>query len=295
MRRLYINQSNYTLYQEEGRFCRQIGRRSFVLAAALEQLNNIYPHGDSHSDNFFEHDLVFFEEQFDPIARIKRGCFYKKSEVAQPRTLSDTGRSDILLTEHMDKVARSRAVECFEYEPFQPTRKFNVNHGLYVFLGSGVTRSRWNVLHVDYIHTREEIYTLQLARPFLNFPELDETKIPEEHYKNISEKYIALIDDLNAAPESVVDHCRDFVVMLFIAKLEICGKLPDLGDLLKQFDKRFSTLEVVKNCGLIINRLHPRRKPNERVNLRTNPLTQYCADLALRCALMVVKELDWAK
>lgn len=295
MKRLYIEQSRCEVFLEEGPYCIKVSNRPIVLAASMEQRDRIYPDYRQNEESIYENGLIFFESRFDPIARIRQGYFYKKAECAQPRTLSDyAGNKDILVLGQSDSQKSSRTLECFEYKPFLPSRVFGSNYEVQVLLGYGLSRSRWNVLHVDYTHAREELYTLQLSRPFLNFPQLDQAVIPSDYFDEISNKYMALIDELTASPETVVDQCRDFIVLLLIAKLGLKDKSPDLKKLVELFNEKFKgQYLIVYNCAHIVNRLHPRRKPNEKINLRMRTLIHQDSDLALRCSVMILMELGW--
>ena len=294
MQYLYFNTRTDTAYFEDGYLCHKIHGSPVILPAYIESTEKKFPVTEptSSSPNYL--DLVFLEDSFDPRSRIRIGRFFKKmiDGQAQPCNLyQHKGSNEILETYRRTD---GQEVSCYRFENYCPTRTFGKTSNLKIFLGFGELKSRWELMHIDVTHTREEVYTLRLVNPFLEFPELNEAEIPAEHFIELKSKYMSLVDDLFSAPESVVDHCRDLVCKLLISKLRMKEEeQKDLGDMIKEFDKKYPHYEVVKNCAKIINRFHPRRKPNEQANLGLKKPTYSCSDLSVRCAFKIIQEFGW--
>lgn len=291
MHSLFINERDYTLYYKDNIHFYKYDRRNSLLHPVVihtENSNKNRPTGIIYDFSF-----VFFEDYFDPITRIKRGRIFKKN-IEGPQSLdlkpSSTGG---IYEESMEghKGARVR-----EYKPYKLSSEYKEISELFIELGYGEISNRWQIIQIDGIHTQEQVVTLKNVTGFFDIPALDEIKVPEYHYKKIIEEYSVLINERYTAPETVVDHCRDVMCRLLIARLKN-KKQPDLGELINQLNVKFkNSYEVVKNCASIIARLHPRRKPNE---LDSNPeirvLNRKDSNFALECVFTVIREFDWAK
>lgn len=64
----------------------------------------------------------------------------------------------------------------------------------------------------------------------------------------------------------------------------------DLGKLIAKVDDKF---RVIKSSAEIINRFHPRRKPNEKEKLELTELTRVESDFAVQCVFQIIREMKW--
>lgn len=162
---------------------------------------------------------------------------------------------------------------------------------LVLFLGEGEYRKAWKVVDVEPISTGEELFTIKSMSFFSFLPALK--KSADTEYLNTSVN--KLVDAMHRdAPESIIDPCRDAATYALGVHLDMDEK--DLGALLKELNK----LPTDKQKSLafysanIINRLHPRRKPNEQKKHKLRDLCPEDAQLAVQCLGNLLVELGYA-
>lgn len=232
--------------------------------------------------------LVFLELSFDPISRIKRGKFYKMSEEGQPATIYPSSMGGVY---QVGSTSSQASVQAYQFLSYDLTRGFSPRDTFIIF-GNSRFETRWRVLSIDSSVTNEEVCVLQEINSIGAIPSLNRNVIPDQFFIEIDKEYTSLLTELNSSPESVVDHCRDVATSLLSA---VAGTIErenriDLGKLISKIDDK---LRVVKSSAEIINRLHPRRKPNEREKLELNELSRIESDFAVQCIFQIIRELKW--
>lgn len=286
----YCDRLHY-IYELGSRFARAITPIPVTTAAFLQlEANNKTPINFS-SVPPFESDLIFREDFYDPKTRIKRGRLYKRDS-SQPHggwNSSAVGIETLIYGE-------GNRYEFLKYSSivFPPQQKLT---GKYIFLAGHDFATKWKILSVDIIHTRELFYTIKAPSSLELIPELNVAEIPIERVKSIQDELDALVDDIGSEPESVVDHCRDLATAILRAKCNVeTTYSKDLSKLIALLDERFpKSYMMVKNCMNIINRLHPRRKRSELESRMLRPLDYGDSELAVACVCTILKDLGWAR
>lgn len=290
MKELYITSQDSKGFIREGSYCYPLNEVYITQGARLESSDKSLPISSKHNPTFI-HDtkLVFIEQSFEPISRIKRGRFFLITDTPQPDNLYRyQGQGGIL---QVSGNANSNSVAAYKFQSYEPSREFDIRN-TFVFFGNSRIQSKWKILAVDSIVTNEEVYVLQEVNGIGVIPTLDETAIPFQYFKEVESEYEILLSELHTSPESVVDHCRDVATSLLTALLDSTESRKDLGKLIGSVEKKY---QVVINCAAIINRLHPRRKPNEKERHKLKDLTGADADFAVQCIFQIIKELNWSK
>ena len=231
--------------------------------------------------------LVFLEISFDPISKVKRGKFYKLDDTSQPSSLYPSSKSGVF---QFSSVLAQYSVQAYKFVSYDLTRKFD-SKDTFIIFGNARFETRWRILSIDASVTNEEILVLQEVNSIGSIPSLNKNVIPERYFLEIQKEYDALLSELNSSPESVIDHCRDVATSLLSAKVNISkNQRIDLGNLIKKLD---DNLKIIKSSAEIINRLHPRRKPNEKDKRSFNDLTRLDSDFSIQCVFQIIRELKW--
>lgn len=232
--------------------------------------------------------LVFFELSFDPIARIKRGKFYRLADEGQPATIYPSSVGGVF---QIASTSSQYSTQAYKFISYDLTRNFSPKDSFVIF-GNSRFETRWRILSIDASITNEEVYVLQEVNSIGAIPSLNKNTIPERYFIEIEREYSSLLAELNSSPESVVDHCRDIATSLLSAVIGTVEKedRTDLGKLISKVDDK---LRVVKSSADIINRFHPRRKPNEKEKLELSELSRIESDFAIQCVFQIIREMRW--
>lgn len=289
---LYVLSTNGKGYLRDGNYCYPCERGIILQGAILMRPNGTYFPGNHNTQPRLPHyvsdmKLIFLEISFDPIARIKRGKLYELGEGAQPHTLSQSSAGGIY---HVSPSYSQQTTQAYQFCPFDITNGFDLRE-TYIIFGNSRFTTRWRILSIDADVSNEELYVIQEVNSIGSIPSLNRSAIPDHFFLEIEREYNALISDLHSSPESVIDHCRDVATSLLTAIID--KKQEDRLDLGKLISDIPDGFRIVKNSAEIINRLHPRRKPNELSKLSLRELSRVDSDFAVQCVFQIIRELKW--
>lgn len=243
-------------------------------------------------------DMLFREDFFDPVTRIRRGRFYRNVATTQPHQWH---------VQRHPAFSREAAVQTdkggflmkdlcgFQSWPARTHLLANQDH-LRVVLGIKSAMTFWKVVGVEHISTGEDLVTLKSLATMGVLPEINFDRISEQHRSRISDVMNRVLDAAyRAGPESVVDRCRDLATATLGVWLE--SEHPtainrDIGDLAKI--AREKEKYMVEHAVTLIGRLHARGKPNEQAKRSTPPLQEDDAALALHCTNLILRDIGLA-
>lgn len=252
------------------------------------------------SINLYAHPLLLFrEDSFDPVTRIRRGRLYESLPTQpnqwfvqpHPAYTEEVGfRRDQAGWLQKD-LHGFRAWSAWEQLP--KDLRFPL-----LALGALNAFTLWRIVDVERTVSGEDLLTLRARGALGILPELNEIAIPEDARSRVLETISKLSDAAyRAGPESVIDRARDVAqwclgVWLAVKRDNAKWRLEDLGSLAKNVpDDR----AVLKSVAHTIARLHSRGKPNEQERYRTRPLVEGDAEFALAAIGELLRELGWAK
>lgn len=250
--------------------------------------------------------MVFREDSFDPVARMRRGRLYKRRDgvnpsawhVQQHPAYATSGHS--ILRNEMATPLDTYGflpIQLLSFTPWHvPEELLAVRHNAVLTLGSGFRCTAHSVLDIEYLATGEELITVRTRASLGVMPELIQVLIPEELRDLVLEQYekvarAAFRDDA----ESVIDRCREAATAALNAHLAsndslfISGK--DLSDLASRVKNRL----VLSNAAHIIARLHARGKSAERIKRGNTAPSEGDAECALALLGTIYRELNWAR
>lgn len=277
MKRIGIDRSTHDIYESSNGVWYSVWPATPVVSVATF----VDPGRDSPA---FENDLdragmVFREDSFDPVTRIRRGRFYNSSGDSRP------SQQDSL--PHPVYGNRGSGPG--------PTAGGRIERWLFIFdqlqcgppqkmAAIGSSESLWRVLGAERITTGEYLVTLKARHALGVLPELNPDAVPNVGRTKAIETYEKLVDSAyRETPGSIVDRARDVAQWFLDSSLADArdGKglsCKDLEDLIKQIkDKK----ELTASAAEAIRLLHARGKPNVQEKLGTRPLMEADAEFAL--------------
>ena len=234
---------------------------------------------------YYLHDgiMLFREDSFDPVTRIRRGRFYKTA---------DSNPQHCQVVPYPGAKQQDRSATLIVV---QPTGE-RLDRKQLVAIGS--PDSIWRVVASDRISTGEFLVTLKSRNAFGVIPEVEEDKLPEIHKEKIVSELDRFVDAANReTPGSIVDVARRMAVVLISSYLSPESKdsnifKKDLGNLSGDLKKN---KELSGAAAEVINKLHPRNKPNEQEKYSSRDISEEDAELAVSLIGFLLQEFGWVK
>ncbi|MCY4755411.1 hypothetical protein [Pelomonas aquatica] len=244
--------------------------------------------------------VVFREDFFDPVSRIRRGRFYEPSlSAGQPalwwvhphptasdasKTKNGAGQVNLSL---LTFVPMTRLVERLGPSP-EPV----------VVLGAQPAVTAWSVVAVERADHDHDVVTLKARLNFGFLPELLTEAIPAAARKRVTEAVAKVVDAAHRQSGiALVDLCRAAATVVLAEMLVEQGKArdlleKDLGEVVAALPEQ---AKLRRSAADIIRMLHPRGKPNEQVRLGTPPVTEADGLFALEAFAFLLRDLGWAR
>jgi hypothetical protein len=236
-------------------------------------------------------DMVFREDSFDPVTRIRRGRLYK-TPGSQPQQWRVTPHSFL-----PSQGPSSVWLHGFDSN-FIASIRASLSGGL-IALGTRDAYTLWRVVDVERIVTGEDLLTLRARASLGLLPELNAAAVPSDARGKVEEALAKLSEAAHrAGPESIVDRARDVAQWVIGSWLGAQSgdsklRLVDLWEVAGKVSETESA--VVRNVGRSLARLHARNKPNVQEGKSTRPVTEDDAEYALAAVGMLLREVGWAK
>lgn len=241
--------------------------------------------------DLFNASIVFREDSFDPVTRIRRGRLYKT-----PGTQPQTWRVHLHANVQGPGPMVSIPLHGFDSNYLASERhKFA---GALIALGCADAYSLWRVVGVERIVTGEDLLTLRARSSLGTLPELDERKVPPEQLAKVRETLDKLSEAAyRAGPESIVDRAQDAAQWAVGTWLAAQRSEPDLRK--KDLAKLAAALDgeataVLQGVSKALARLHARGKPNVQEERGNRDVTEDDAEFALATIGLLLREIGWA-
>ncbi|RJF91758.1 hypothetical protein [Noviherbaspirillum saxi] len=248
--------------------------------------------------------LMFREDSYDPVSRIRRGRLFEKHGNSGWEPVTVDPHPAIGSDQHFAQKGQfrlSKDLSVFiEFTALlqQPNR----GEGLSLAIGDQSAYSLWRILQTEVTAGKDVLVTLRAESAFGILPELDESRILPD---SLSAVQTALSRVLDAAykelPTSVVDQCRNAATVIVSRwmRQETNGNTQDekdLGEWIKTVKAHFSKRPMALISALeVIRILHPRGKDNEAARLRLRPLSDTDAELAVHAIGFILREVGWTR
>mgnify|MGYP000029128930 CR=1 FL=1 len=243
--------------------------------------------------------IIFREDYFDPITRIRRGRFYSSSNYTQPGnwSINDPHRTDLRVRKWRDGVAQEANLYTFAGFPLEPIfRDSGGAHKTTVIIGSEPHFTTWKIISTEVTFFRETLVTLKSYRSLGVLPDIEHEKVPLDIRGPLLESIEGIENSVDRlGPIDVVDRCRATLSIIFGS---LCGSLEkDLAKAISAYMNR--EMKGQDNLSTwaakIVGRLHSRGKPNEQFRYSSGPTTEMEAQLAVNCVAAVLSGTGWTK
>ena len=283
------------VYEGQGRFGRLVVPQPVMVPARFVNEGD-EPRSGAKLSDVLGSPWRFREDSFDPIARIRRGRFYR-ADGPQPSTwriwrelhpLSGSDHDGNGFYEMRLDTYFTRSV-WLEFVKGRSERAL-------VLLGADDRFTAWSIADIETIVTGEELITLRAHTEFGLLPRLREGVGVMKGAGAMKEALECLLDDFHrASPDSVVDRAREAATRAALVYLQPEGRRP--YDLAKLADGLFDEgKRIAANTAHTLARLHSRTKGSQRRVLDVRPVRQQDADFAIRGVGLILCELglaDW--
>jgi hypothetical protein len=300
MRRIGIDSVTYDFFEFSTGPGYSLWPAPMVSVAAFVEPNSVRP---KLADDLRDAQLVFREDSFDPVARIRRGRFYvadNKSRPSQQDIFEDPAFRSTQLGRKAPRGTIQR--DLFVFDQYQ----LIAGKDLKGMVAIGAGDSLWRILTAERIVTGEHLVTLQARHALGVLPDLEPTKIPDVGRAKAIETYEKLADAAyRESPGSTVDRARDAAQWFLATNAAQEFSDPsllhkDLAALVKEYEKKAKEAAteaptVLLSAARIFARLHSRGKPNEQEKRSLRPVMESDAEFALAAIGLMLRELDWAR
>lgn len=245
--------------------------------------------------NLVADGMVFREDSFDPVTRVRRGRFYQAGN-RQPSEwhvqVHPAVPNEAL---QADKGIIKKSLDTYYRHPVWYQSSKCQKQPL-VLLGFEDRFTVWNIIDIESISTGEDLVTLKSCSSLGILPEVESSMIPKSSRKAVMESLHIFVDEVHrAAPASVIDRARDSVSQVLLAYFDLEGKYAkDLGALIKDLEHGGRQKIIAAAAAKIIARLHARAKPVEKTKRSLREICQQDAELAAQCLGVILCELGWA-
>jgi hypothetical protein len=240
-------------------------------------------------------EWMFREDSFDPIARIRRGRFYRAGDRqpvewsvhAHPALPTEVSKaSGDLLTKRLTTFHSNS----MRHLVTGTSGKFPL-----VLLGIDDRFTVWTIISIETISTGEDLVALKSRSSFGILPDVDFGLIVEPYKDNLRNQLEGFADAVHrSAATSIIDRARDCASLILLAYYNATSKnAKDLGALTKKLDAEGKT--IAASVARILARLHARAKPVEVVKRALRPIHEQDGELAIQCLGTLLCELGWAK
>ncbi len=243
------------------------------------------------SADLFQAKIVFREDSFDPVTRIRRGRLYK-TPGTQPQPWH------VHLHASIQGPGPRVQVSLHGFDSnFMAAERDKLKNAL-LALGSVDAYTLWKVVDIERIVTGEDLLTLRARSSFGTLPELNESKVPSEQLGKVKETLAKLAEAAyRAGAESIVDRAKDAAQWALGTWLAEQRNAPDLRK--KDLAKLATELDgeataVTQGVSKALARLHARGKPNVQEERGSRDVTEDDAEFALAAVGILLREIKWA-
>lgn len=236
--------------------------------------------------------LLFREDDFDPVTKIRRGRVFSASTETQPQvwnvrdSLYEKSTLSGITDHNLSTYIRSTLSEL--KNPSQTT----------VILGQDNHFTFWRIISVECNLIGTPVLLIKATQTYNDLPTIKPGKLDPSAESALRDSIDKVESSMNRqSPTEVIDRCRDALSIAFGYKSDDRSK--DLMDGIRSYLKLSypdsdKTDDLCSHCGKIVARLHSRGKPNEQQARGIPGLTEHDADLAINCLKISLRELGYA-
>jgi len=250
-------------------------------------------------------NLLFREDSFDAVTRVRRGRLYLASQT-RPEDWH-VHPHPYRPAEMAEASARRGTLQkrLFAFQPLHvPTRLkeiYDSGGQPLVAIGNDTGYTIWTISSLEGSAAGEHLLTLRGRETFGALPQLKVQAIPPKCREAVLNAVAKLREEVfRAGPGSVADRARD------AASAVLSGYLQELGEIgpgkdLYELVKKLTSLDdphkkrLAAAAAEIARLLHAREKPSTREVMSVKPVSEQEAQLAVYCVGSILCEFGWAE
>lgn len=241
--------------------------------------------------------MVFREDFFDPITRIRQGRLYHVGNLEKWITpLHPMG--DIPLSYGAPIVVKQRDLRTCNPVDFSAEIKDRSIRQMKLVLGNTVAATSWTISSWERTSTNEDLLTLRASISYGTLPLMTLGSVSASDRKLIESAYKHLENNLFvSSPEAIVDCCRDLCESVLLAKIrtvESDYQDAELGKAINKFFEIFkSEFKNVLNHAKVLQIYHSRRKLEEKVKRDLQSPSSQEAELCVLSVGAIICDLGY--
>ena len=287
------------VYDGDGNFFRAIHPIPVLTRASCDWIP------ESCEDSAHSAPMIFREDSFDPITRIRRGRLYHRDTQQGAKTLPAENVHNYPFGPHIGITDGQWGADSWytPYTPYTPSAKGRASDklGSQVQLGNGGVETVWRVVQTERILSYDILFTLRAVSFLGSLPRIADT-IESLQRKPVDAQSIQaaldqVVDAFHAQqPQPLADVCREATRAVLAAWIGGLAEAKDLGEVIPKVPEDQSLL---RRAAYIINRLHPRGKSAEkerqaRMGNALRPVVDEDAETCVNLLGLIVREIGWA-
>ena len=244
-------------------------------------------------DTAIEDQVIFREESFDPVTRIRRGRLY-----FDKTTALSWGQ---VMVDNRNRYNWGNLRPEASYESWKPGSEPQRVIGRIIRIGSSDFATSWRIIGTERITIGHVLLTLRANSLLGVIPELLDTIAGKDgslvKSSQVKQQLDALVDALHRQQATpTADVAREVAKVILTEWIGDDARGKDLGAVIRTIPEQ---REVMKSAASIVNRLHPRGKSSERevqaaqgATLRA--VTEEDAEVSVHLVGMLLREIGWA-
>lgn len=272
-----------------------------VLSAAVIVSSSVQTIPSPGTTDPLEIPLIFREDSFDSVTRVRRGRFYERHP-SQPVNWLVYSHPDLASErKHRDFHGTiGKSLVTFHSCPVSSRHFDQIDGQPLVVIGNEGRVTIWTVVSTEITLSREEIVLLRQRSTFGALPEVSWDKVPEPGREQVRNTIRILSADIfGAGPESVIDRARDVgsaILAAYLVDKKLATGKEDLGSLVSILaaQPRGDRPNICLNGGDVLAILHPRAKPSEQAKRPLRAVREQDAELAVQLVGTMLCDLGWA-
>lgn len=247
-----------------------------------------------------QRDLIFREDLFDPVTRIRRGRFYRQG--GQPNhTIQSSRICNYPYGELMGISAGGFDTNDW-YQAIVPhdVHRSQSYVGTQVILGEDDFQTIWRVVDIEKISSGDLLCTLKSVAAFGALPALkgkllDQTNL-EVDLSRVQRAIDKLVDALHVQqPVPIVDVARDAAKVILTSWIGTSAHGKDLSGVVSLIPPPDAGDErLIKSAAKLIARLHSRGKTSEHERRGLRPIIDQDAELSVHLVGFLLHDLSWS-
>lgn len=248
-------------------------------------------------------EMVFREDSFDPVTRVRRGRLYQRDPNHQGLQAVPVGK---VYNGPFGPLVGAPASVGVDFDGWYTswcagTTQGGVIEGQWIVLGQDGLATHWRIVAIERISTGDLLLTLRATSTLGALPALApiiRTLAGETvEWRAVEAALEATVDAFHRQqPTPIVDVCRETARVILATWLGTVAAAKDLAEVIGKVPDSY---QATRDAARIINRLHPRGKSaeSERQAVKGHtlrPVAYEDAEACMQIVGLILREIGWA-